>query len=109
MFRPLKSPKTIDTIIITLEMVKIDDKSAMRRKCDQPGVVGENDNCEMTKEKKRFAINKSYRRAAGVKIDTSLKAKTSCNTRKQSRVFVIGPKTWMKNKKWPGHALDFFL
>lgn len=42
----------IETIIITLEMVKIDDKSAMRRKCDQPGVVGEKDNCKSGQKEK---------------------------------------------------------
>lgn len=41
MLMPLKSPNTIDTTSIPAEMVKIDDKSAMSRMCDQPGVVGE--------------------------------------------------------------------
>lgn len=43
---PLKSPKTIETMIITAEMEKIEDNSAMSRKWDQPGVVGENDSCK---------------------------------------------------------------
>ena len=46
MLIPLKSPKTMDTIIITPEMVNIDDNKAMSLKCDQPGVVGEKDNCK---------------------------------------------------------------
>lgn len=40
---PLKSPNTIDTIIITADIVNIDDSKVMSRKWDQPGVVGEND------------------------------------------------------------------
>jgi hypothetical protein len=40
---PLKSPKIIETIIIIPDMVKIDERSAISRKCDHPGVVGEND------------------------------------------------------------------
>lgn len=46
MLMPLKSPKTIDTMIMTTEMEKIDERRAMSRKCDQPGVVGENESCE---------------------------------------------------------------
>lgn len=45
MLNPLNSPNAIDTIIIAPERVKMEDKRAMTRKCDQPGVVGENDNC----------------------------------------------------------------
>lgn len=43
MLTPLKTPKTIETMIIATEMEKIDERSDMRRKCDQPGVVGENE------------------------------------------------------------------
>lgn len=43
MLTPLNSPKTIDTIIIATEMENIDESSEMSRKCDQPGVVGENE------------------------------------------------------------------
>lgn len=46
MLIPLKSPKKTEAINIAPEMVKMDDRSAISRKCDQPGVVGENDNCD---------------------------------------------------------------
>lgn len=56
MLMPLKSPNTIETIIIIPEMVKIDESNAIRRKCDHPGVVGENDSCT---HKKKNILEKS--------------------------------------------------
>lgn len=55
---PLKRPKTIDTMIITTEIVKIDDKSVMRRKCDQPGVVGENESYTRERKKNEIILHK---------------------------------------------------
>lgn len=46
MLTPLKSPKMIETIIIATEMVKIDESREISLKCDQPGVVGENESCK---------------------------------------------------------------
>lgn len=46
MLMPLNKPNAMDITNITPEMEKIDDSKAMRRKWDQPGVVGENDNCK---------------------------------------------------------------
>lgn len=43
MLMPLKRPKMIETIIMMPDMVKIDESNAIKRKCDQPGVVGEKD------------------------------------------------------------------
>lgn len=47
MLIPLKHPKIIDTIIIIPEMMKIEVKSAIKRKCDHPRVVGENESCKV--------------------------------------------------------------
>lgn len=33
-------------MIIATEMEKIDERRDMSRKCDQPGVVGENESCK---------------------------------------------------------------
>lgn len=52
MLMPLKSPNMIETIIMIPDIVKIEESNAIRRKCDQPGVVGENDSCK--KIKRRF-------------------------------------------------------
>lgn len=41
MLMPLKQPKIIETIIIIPDMVKIEESSAIKRKCDHPRVVGE--------------------------------------------------------------------
>lgn len=41
MLMPLKQPKIIDTMIIIPDMMKIDESSAINRKCDHPRVVGE--------------------------------------------------------------------
>jgi hypothetical protein len=55
MLIPLNSPKTIDTIIMTTEMEKIDERRAMSLKCDHPGVVGENESCERKRKVKFMA------------------------------------------------------
>lgn len=47
---PLNKPTNIDMIIMNPDIVKMDDNSAINRKCDHPGVVGENDNCKKRKE-----------------------------------------------------------
>jgi hypothetical protein len=58
----------MDTTSIAPEMVKIDDKSAMRRKCDQPGVVGEKDSCKDSKIR-LFCLSKEFRHLSIVEFD----------------------------------------
>lgn len=57
---PLKSPNIIETIIMIPDIVKIEESNAIRRKCDQPGVVGENDSCNKIKRRfqSHFLVNK---------------------------------------------------
>lgn len=43
-FSPPKNPTPMHTMNITPDRTKIVDNNATRRKCDHPGVVGENDN-----------------------------------------------------------------
>lgn len=42
-FIPLISPTAIQMINIIPDTVRIDERRATKRKCDHPGVVGEND------------------------------------------------------------------
>lgn len=42
-------------------MVKMDESSAIKRKCDHPGVVGENDSWKIDKMKKKYSFISSNR------------------------------------------------
>lgn len=50
-FKPPRNPTPTHTINMKPDSIKIVDNKATNRKCDQPGVVGENESCEKRKEK----------------------------------------------------------
>lgn len=46
---PPKNPTPTQMINMKPDKTKIDDRSVTKRKCDHPGVVGENESCISTK------------------------------------------------------------
>lgn len=55
-FKPPKNPTPTQTINMNPDKIRIVDNRATNRKCDHPGVVGENDSCIMKQNKMKSKI-----------------------------------------------------
>lgn len=49
-FKPPKNPTPTHTINMNPDKIRIVDNNATNRKCDHPGVVGENESCNNKEE-----------------------------------------------------------
>lgn len=55
-FKPPKNPTPTQTINMNPDKIRIVDSRATNRKCDHPGVVGENDSCTMKQKYDKIKI-----------------------------------------------------
>lgn len=58
MLSPPKNPTPMQTMNMKPDKIKIVDNNATKRKCDHPGVVGENDSCTGNKIKGNIINNR---------------------------------------------------